>query len=414
MPLLPRRRLLGGLLLTTTSSMTGGGERRIVNVDGATALRRALGSAAAGTTIVLDDGVYGAIDGFSIAAAGSDRAPVVIRAGSLNRAVLTDRLAISGSHVRLWGLKFLGADARIDVEGADHAIVACWLEGWGRDFSQTAAINMFERTDRLEIGYCRLTRPAAFPPVTAAGEYPLRMGIRGRHEPHRASYDLEVHHCHFADFPAKPSGQGYHAGQADGIENAASGAMGLEVRHHFHHNLMERMNSGDGGLIDLKACNGCIVEQNTFLDSAAPGGGGTRLDLRSGPKAIIQYNWLENTGGIAVLGRNHLVRGNRVIGTGSIDLIAGDEEVETKSGKESARDCLVACNQALLRVGRDFGNRFPALDNVLRGDLSRVEFGPDGSHAGTLLIVDDACPVEPAAFRLQPWQVGPEAAPAMD
>jgi len=420
-PLLPRRQVLGGMFggafgrrivtVPFAVSIASCSKPRIVYADGTASLQRALERAAAGTTIILADGVYGVRGGFAIDVAGSDLAPIVIRAASRNRPVFTDQFAISGSHVRLWGLGFLGANAHIDVEGADHAIVACRFEGWGHGFSQTAAINLFGRTDRLEIGYCMLTRPAAFPPVTSAGEYPLRMGIRGRHEAHRAAYDLEVHHCHFVDFPAKPIGQGYHSGQADGIENAASGAMGLEVRHHFHHNLMEGMNSGDGGLIDLKACNGCVVEFNTFLDSATPDGRGTRLDLRNGPKAVVQHNLFENTGGIAVLGRGHVVRGNRLLGSGSIDLVAGDEAIETKTGRESAQDCLIACNDARVHVGRDFGNRFPVLDNEIRGDLARVTYGPEGSHADTSLIADSGCTASSAAFRLRPWQVGPTASP---
>lgn len=382
----------------------------IIEVGTGAELAAALRRATAGTTIVLANGLYAANGGFAIDAPGTGEAPIVIRAAERNKAVIASRLALKGRHAWLSGLSFIGAEAGLDIEGMRHKVRACWFEGWGSGFSATAAINMAERTDLLEIGYCRFTRPAPFLPVTPQGEYPLRIGIRGRHEPHRASYDLEVHHCHFADFPAKPTGRGYHSGQSDGIENAASGAMGLKVNHHFHHNLMQGMNSGDGGLIDLKACNGCVVAFNTFLDSVAPSGNRSRVDLRNGPNAIVEHNWLENTGGIDVLGRGHVVRGNRLINAGSISLIAGDSESETKTGKESAQACQIIGNEAPVYIGRDYGNRFPARGNIIQGNAGPVSHGPAGSHVDNTVIADGAR--EPGrAVRLRPEQVGPAAAP---
>lgn len=378
---------------------------RTIHVKNATQLTSALTNAMPGDLIVLADGTYS--DNFSINRIATRDNPVIIYAANLNQAVITGKFTIKGKFVQVMRIKFLGADARIDVTGDRHKIIACCFEGFGSSasFTQVTAIHLYDRNDSLEIAYCIFKDPAPFRSWTLAdGDWPqFRFGIRGRHrlDLNQVSYDVHIHHCHFLNFPPKPSTE-YRSAQADGIELAPV-FINADTRWIIEYNLFENIKSTDGSIIDVKSGRKDVIRYNTAINCTG------RLSIRSAEQTTLEYNWLETTQGICVYGTDHKLIGNRVINGGSIRILRGDNAGPSGTGYDQVKNCLVRCNIGPLRIGQDWsstGNDFPPLNTAIEGhDPNNISWGV---HSGSTVNPDYDCP-ENQAFKLKPSEVGPEA-----
>lgn len=372
--------------------------KRTLAVGNASELATALAAALPGDHIILGNGEYSGSFDLEKTATGDN--PIVVRAANLNQARITGRLNVKGSHLWAWGIEFQGASARIDLEGADHKVLACWFEGWGSGFSTHSAINLFQRTDRLEIGYCTLTKPGAFPSWSSGDPTPLRIGIRGRHEIDRAAYDTHIHHCYFYDFPDKPASS-YSSGQADAIEMAPIG-INADTRWKIEYNRFEQIRVDSGSIIDMKGGRKCVARFNTAVSC------GGRIDLRSVSEAKVEHNWLKATQGIGVFGIDHQIVGNRLIDGGYIRLLKGTVQGPDILNGEQVKNALVRCNTGTLRVGVDFSTgTWPVLGTQVDGHSGAITYG---SHSGTVANDNYACSAD-QAFELMTAEVGPAAAP---
>lgn len=388
-------------------------EGHIIQVGDGSELARALALATAGTTIVLADGIYDAREGFVLDGQGEGGAPIVVRAARLGGARLTSALLVrGGASTWLWGLNFQGAAARLQIVGERHKVIGCRFANFGRAdiFTQDTAINLPSRTDFLEIAYCLFEHPAAFAPwrnIELDGQWPQwRFGIRGRHEPSAAPYDLHIHHCHFRHFPAKPTAS-YRSAQADAIEIAPIGS-DFDTRNIIEYCLMENINDSTGGSIcDIKAGRKGLFQYNTAIN--CPG----RVDIRSAREWTLQHNWLENTQGIAAYGQDHRLIANQLVGEGdSIRLLRGNgDENFSGAGRQRVVNCLVRCNSGTLRIGTDWSS--DPLENLPLGVRMDGHQGAVSIQPGASVTQqpDYSCLDSSEAFKLTASQVGPMAAP---
>lgn len=412
-----RRALLRSLttlsMLASMNPVSGHAERLIIQVGNSNELAQALTLATAGTTIVLADGSYERRNGFALDARGNSGAPIVVRAAHLGRAHLSDELAIrGGAHAWIWGLNFQGPSARLQITGQHHKVIGCRFAEFGSAtaFTQDTALNLPSRTDFLEIAYCLFENPASFAPwhsVERDGQWPqYRFGIRGRHEVDRAPYDLHIHHCHFRNFPTKPSSN-YRSAQADAIEIAPIGS-NFGTRNLIEYCRFENIKDDAGAICDIKAGSDGIFQYNTAINCAG------RVDLRSAANWIIRHNWLENTQGIAVYGRDHQLIDNQLGGGASLVRILrgnGDDSF-SGAGRQQVVNCLVRCHGGALRIGTDWSG-----DPL---DYLPVEIRVEG-HGGSVDIQPGAMVTErrdylcteSRAFRLAAEQIGPAAAPVI-
>jgi hypothetical protein len=415
--ILDRRALLRSLTtLAVVVSMrpaAGHAERQIVQVDNSSELARALSSATAGTTIVLADGNYERRDGFALNARGSSGVPIVVRAAYPGRARLNGTFSINGgAYVCIWGLNFEGPTAGLQITGEHHKVIGCRFAEFGSsaNFTHNAAVTLPSRTDSLEIAYCLFEKPANFAPwysVERDGAWPqFRFGIRGRHEADRAPYGLHIHHCHFRDFPPKPS-PNYRSAQADAIEIAPIGSA-FDTHNLIEYCMFENINDDSGAICDIKAGSAGIFQYNTALNCAG------RIDLRSATNWTIRHNWLENTQGIAVYGRDHQLIDNQLSGGASlVRLLRGNgDDSFSGAARPQVVNCLVRCHGGTLRIGTDW-----SADSL---DYLPVDIWVE-NHRGAVEIQTGATVLEnhdypcgaSRAFKLAADQIGPAAAPAI-
>lgn len=375
---------------------------RTIKVYNPTQFQSALADARAGDHIVLADGVYSGSFGIDKTAAPDN--PIVILSDNLNQAIITGKLTVEGAYIQVWKIKFHGPDARMEVSGNRHKVIACWFEGWGSGNSSYPALGLPKRNDHLEIAYCMFTKPAGLPSFTPQGEYPLRIGIRGRHrlDLDQVSFDTHIHHNYFVDFPKKQGS--YHSGQSDAIEIAPV-FIDADTRWIIEYNLFEDIKSTDGSIIDVKSGRKDLVQYNTAVNCNG------RMDIRSSQQTTMQFNWLENTKGIAVLGAEHKLIGNHVLGGGSIVILKGNGVGPSTTGYDQVKNCLLRCNVGTLRIGLDWsstGVEYPPVNTTVEGhNPGNISWG---IYSGRTFIPDYSCSPE-QAFKLTPAQVGPGALP---
>jgi hypothetical protein len=387
---------------------------RTVNVANASQLSSALSNRQPGDHIVLADGSYGG--NFSISVNGGQATPVVIRAANRLQATLPGSLSISGSDIWVWGVNFQGkptAGSCISVQGARQKIIGCRFAEFGSStsFTRNNAIDgEGGRSDSLEIGYCIFENPRPFRSWSSVdGQWPQwRFGMRFHRWADRAPYDLRVHHCHFRNFPAKPSPD-YRSAQCDAIEIAAIGS-DFDTRNRIDHCLFEDIPDNSGSIIDVKAGRAGIVEYCTTINCSG------RIDLRDADNWILRHLWMEDTQGIGIMGKNHTVSDVRMFG-GARRIMAhiANRPYTDPPGTDQRRqvsDVIVqCCPESNIRIGLEWSVS-PSLmpRNVqIRGGNAGVSIGSGSSDITQ--DPDFSCP-ESKAFKLAPEQVGPAALPA--
>jgi len=287
----------------------------IIFVSNAAEIRAAMGSAQAGDTLVMRNGVWMSQD-IIFEGHGAPDAPITLRAETPGQVLLTgaSRLRIGGSHLVVDGLYF--KDGSLNQFGTNIAVVE------------------FRAAFAREAYFCRLTNSVIEnynppPPIDMSNQYKwvslygawnrvdhctfkgktnigsLLTVVRATSEP---QYHL-IEHNHFAD--REPLGRDpatgnlFNGGEIIRIGDSAQSLSDSFTR--VESNLFERCN-GEIEIVSSKS-GGNAFRYNTFRKSQ-----GT-LTLRHGNGALVEGNFFlgENepdTGGIRVIGEDHVLINN--------------------------------------------------------------------------------------------------------
>jgi len=273
-------------------------------------MKSAISSAQPGDNIILAEGDWKDVNVVFIGE-GTKTAPITLRARTPGKTVFTgsSTLRIGGSYLIVDGLQFQNPDTAIS------------------DLIQ------FRKDSKQLANHCRLTNCAVFSPQVAVGSNESRwVGVYGA--------DNRVDHCNFTGKSGKGTtfvvwlgdgNEGKHqidhnyfgprevlgSNGGETIRIGDSKTSHLDANCVVEQNMFEKCN-GEAECISNKSC-GNIYRENTFVEVS-----GT-LTLRHGNRCLVENNvFLGNeakgTGGIRIIGEDHVVRGNyleRLTGDGA-------------------------------------------------------------------------------------------------
>lgn len=272
-------------------------------------LKEALKSAQPGDNLILPEGEWRDAE-INFTGKGTKDAPITLKAATPGKTVITGKstLRIGGEHLVVEGLLFKDPDTSV------------------------SDLILFRKDSKNLAQHCRMTNCAIISTLPPAGAQDCRwFGLYG--VGHR------VDHCSFQGKTGKGTtfvvwlgqeGDGHHQidhnyfgpreklGKNGGetIRVGDSKTSMLKAECLVEHNLFEKCN-GEVECISNKSC-GNIYRENTFLEV-----GGT-ITLRHGngctvEKNVFIGNEVNGTGGIRIIGEDHIVRGNH------LENLTGDE-----------------------------------------------------------------------------------------
>jgi hypothetical protein len=168
----------------------------------------------------------------------------------------------------------------------------------------------------------------------------------------------------------------------------------------YDHNLFDDVlnnyeSIGQSEIVSIKT-SGTTFRGNTIINSP-----GAYVTLRQSNNSIVENNYLDGGRGIRVMGDNHVIRGNTLLGGASIDIAAGDGTMDTRrTGCEksdtspvlenctpvhaAARNTLVHDNVAPIVVGEAYKNDTVKVTNTTLRNNSRLATLKSGFHEGTV------------------------------
>ncbi|TLD72270.1 hypothetical protein FEM03_02630 [Phragmitibacter flavus] len=266
------------------------------------ALEKAIRAAEAGDVISLNEGEWRDVE-IVFTGKGTEAAPITLKAATPGKAVLTgaSTLRIGGEHLVVEGLLFKDPDNRV------------------------GDLILFRKDSKLLANHCRMTQCAVINTQPAEGAADCRwVGIYGAGN--------RVDHCSFQGKTGKGTtlvvwlgnegeGDGRHridhnyfgpreklgknGGETIRIGDSKTSMLSAECV--VERNLFEKCN-GEVECISNKSCDN-VYRENTFLEV-----GGT-LTLRHGNRCTVEKNVFignqaNGTGGVRIIGEDHVVRGN--------------------------------------------------------------------------------------------------------
>lgn len=340
-------------------------------VADAEALAQALKAARPGDVLVLAEGEWPDVV-IRCKAEGTADAPITLRAAVTGKTVLTGKsaLRLGGRHVIVEGLWFRDPDPavgdtmefRLDSKHlAEHCrITQCAVTlspgQQARDAKESRWLGLYGGHNRVD--HCYLAGK-----VTKGATAVVWLGD-GQAARHR------IDHNHFG--PRERLGQ--NGGETIRVGDSKTSM--TEAACVIEDNLFERCN-GEAECISNKSC-GNVYRRNVFLEVS-----GT-LTLRHGNGCLVEGNvFLGNgasgTGGIRIIGEDHLVRGNRLQGLAGDDARCGltlmqgvpDSAPHEYFQVRRARiedNVLVDCRHPILIGLRDGRGSLPPLDSVFRNN----------------------------------------------
>ena len=351
------------------------------------ALRAAVRDAQPGDHIVLGDGDHGGGGALTIAAGGTPRQPVVLRAARPLAARALVRLAVQADDVVVAGLALTRGCA---VAGARVRVTHCSFED-----TEGIALNV-SGGQGVTVEFC------AFVGCRGRG---LSIDPNGKAD---AVSEPHIHHNYFADFGGREGKNTHEALQIGQFGGDALLTIGALVEN----NLFERV-SVDSETISVKS-SGNIIRQNTFLDCRS------RPTNRFGNNNRWHANWIENCRGMWIYGAGHELVGNRVSGSrDGMCLMAGNTtpnaiRVGKRGGK--SQDLRPHCEDVTLigndadhlivgKVLKQNGEAFtmPAVRTRIEGQIGPIELDLEEDT----LIVKEGRAAAPTAARLAAAEVGP-------
>ncbi|MCU6712289.1 discoidin domain-containing protein [Paenibacillus sp. J5C_2022] len=281
------------------SSGGNGDEGTIVAVDTATELASALGSATAGTTIVLADGTYSQTGEFVLQSKnGTADAPIVVKALNRGQAIISGGSGMrieDSSHIVVDGLKFTNSvNAALVLEGSDHVRItrnkfALPASGGNMMWLQVRGTNSHHnRIDRNDFGPKSDTAPLiAYEGENGSGQI--------------SQYDV-IEYNYFHDVGPWVS---------NGKETIRLGLSGISLSHGYNtiqYNVFEDCD-GEPEIVSVKSSSN-TVRFNTFRTSRGS------LTLRHGHNNSVYGNFFLGDGveseqqGIRMFGNDHKIYNN--------------------------------------------------------------------------------------------------------
>lgn len=314
-----------------------------------------------GDVIVLPDGVYPG-DMCHLTVSGTAKAPIVIRAKNIGKAVILGPVSIDGDHIKLEGFHFT-QKGHLEIRGKGCRVSRCVMN----DVQAGKWIRVFPGSEQIEIDRCRfqnktnnLTEPR--------GCQLLQIQVRNQGERHH------IHHNHFVDIPEGKTNNGYETLQLITEGNPFDpepGVCGTLIEYNLfercngeaevisvksNHNVLRRNTFRDcrGGLV-LRHGDGNVVSESFFLGDKEPRAGGVRLQ---GEDQVVMNNIFRslNAYGVAMMDgtpddlyirtERALVAFNTFAGC-SPALVVGQNHSKHPNGT-TPKDCVIANNAFIL------------------------------------------------------------------
>lgn len=265
-------------------------------------LNEAIVAAKAGDCIVMKNGVWHNVD-MLIDAVGTEESPITLRAETPGQVVITglSSLILRGKYLVVEGIRFRdGYSSKslhlIEVRSSFTRITNCSIVKYNKPEGNDVWIGMFGSNNRVDHCYFE-------------GKYSESvMIIIWRPTPE--SNDHSIDHNHFKDIPSIGLGGATAIRIGDGTNALSSSNTIVE------NNLFEEM-LGIGKIVNIKS-GGNIIRNNTFRNASGA------ICIRQGNNCVIEGNYVfpglkdNYTGGILVIGENHIIRNNYIQGTKKI------------------------------------------------------------------------------------------------
>lgn len=384
----------------TSSGSTSGGAvqgpscniasaQRTVTVTNSGQLQAALANAQAGDHIVLANGTYSG--NFTATRGGAAGRPVIIRSQNLLGATLTSPISLRAQYIILQGIDFTGGGA-ISLSASNTAAFRNRLRNpstEGGIITISGGITDWRVAYNEGIGWKR--RGIYVSMGGASGPFPTR----GR---------IDHNYMHNMD----PIGHGSNGGYAIGLGTDRA-ETNKRTNSQVDHNLVVDVPADES---TMSKSSGTTWLQNTLINS-------DWMNNRHGSYNKYISNWIENSKGINVTGRETEVIGNKFINASQgIRIKAGTIDPEayatfrTASSTPRAIDAKIIANgNVRVLVGERQGvagqATLPALRTLIRDHQGTVQLE---FHEGTIDQRTQAAGVNfPAPVKMTPAMVGPAA-----
>jgi poly(beta-D-mannuronate) lyase len=292
--------------------LTGMGNLSGEEVGSAAELKAALGRAGPGDEVVIRNGVYRNVI-WEVDAEGAEGQPVVVRAQTPGKVINTGQsaLRVSGRYVEVRGLLFtdgyLPGSSVVEFRAlngsklAEHSrVTEIAIVNYSPPDRRTRLhwVSLYGRHNRLDHSYFSGMNNNGVTVVVWLD----------KNDP--APVNHRIDHNHFADRPA---------GGENGWETIRIGDSEtslLDARVTVENNLFTRTD-GEIETISNKSCEN-VFRNNAFVETQG------MLTLRHGDRCVVDGNWFigngrSNTGGIRVMGRDHVVINNYIEQTAGRD-----------------------------------------------------------------------------------------------
>lgn len=285
-------------------------------------LEQAIAKAVPGDVIMMQDGIWKDID-IVFKAIGTEGKPITLRAQTQGKVILSgsSSLRLSGQYLVVDGLHFKDGSSSRSLhliefrDGQDHAyhsrLTNIVISEFNKDRARVDAsdtwVGLFGSHNRVDHSF--------FHGKTSVG----RVIIVWRPTPETNHHRID--HNYFKDIPSDGGNGTIAIRIGDGTQGLTSSATIVE------NNLFENMQ-GYGKIINIKS-SGNTIRNNTFVRASGS------IMVRHGNGNLIEGNVIlpgledKYTGGITLIGEDHIVRNNYIQGTRSsgkaaIALIEGD------------------------------------------------------------------------------------------
>jgi poly(beta-D-mannuronate) lyase len=274
------------------------GNDKVAMVASIKELQEAVAKAAAGTTFILKNGQYH--EPCVLKGKGSEGRPIVIRAETMGKVELRNRITFEGDYLSLIGFSFKGKGGIGVKNGIGCRISRCHMS----NLEGGQWLKVDSRSRNVEIDHC-LFEKKENNRVLEKGCQLLRIDQTNTDESHH------IHHNHFRDIPKGKNGNGFETIQLMTVGNP-SDPKGGGTGNVIEYNLFERCD-GESEIISVKS-NGNLLRGNTFSHCRG------ELVLRHGHRNVVNGNWfLGGSGGVRLQGQDQVVINNyfdRITGAG--------------------------------------------------------------------------------------------------
>lgn len=283
------------------------GEKLVATAE---ALEAAIASALPGDVIVMQDGVWSDIN-IVFKGVGTEEKPITLKAQNAGKVMISgaSSLQLSGEYLVVDGLHFKdGASSkslhliefRVGNELANHSrltnvVVSGFNKNRARTDSTDVWVGLFGSHNRVD--HCLFQGKTS--------ESVLMIVWRPTAEPNNHRID----HNYFKDIPSLGVAGATAIRIGDGTNALSSSNTTVE------NNIFENMQ-GTGKIVNMKS-GGNTIRNNTFINASGS------IEVRQGNGNIIEGNFIlpakeeRYTGGIVLIGQDHIVRNNYIQGTRS-------------------------------------------------------------------------------------------------